>query len=97
MKCKYLDTCAYILHGCHGIPFTSKMTRLKYCEGIHDGCALYNAYQIMDADLVPSDLWPNLEIRTLEVIERRLNETSKPRRAGDIHFDRSLPLNEANE
>jgi hypothetical protein len=52
------------------------MTKLKYCERVQDGCARFNAYQTMDADLVPDDLWPNLEIRTLELIERRLNENT---------------------
>lgn len=97
MKCKHMNSCAFIVNSGHGTPFTSKMTKLKYCEGIHDGCARYNAYQVMDADLVPDDLWPNLEIKTLEMIERRLSETSKPHRNGGVDFDRYLPVTEANE
>jgi hypothetical protein len=31
----------------------------------------------LDADLVPDDLWPNVEIKTLEIIERKINETHK--------------------
>jgi hypothetical protein len=78
MKCKYLHECAFIAYGSHTTPFTAKMTKLKYCELVQDGCARYNAYQGMDADKVPDDLWPNLEIKTLEMIERRINESHKP-------------------
>ena len=87
MKCKYLNTCSFILYGSHVAPFTSKMTRIKYCERVQDGCARYNAYQVMDAELVPEDLWPNLEIKTLELIERRLNETGNPQRPGAVESD----------
>jgi hypothetical protein len=79
MKCKYLHKCAFITYGTHLTPFTAKMTKLKYCELGQDGCARYNAYQSMEVDKVPDDLWPNLEIKTLEAIERRINESHKPR------------------
>jgi hypothetical protein len=59
-------------------PFTAKMTKLKYCELGQDGCARYNAYQSMEVDKVPDDLWPNLEIKTLETIERRINDSHRP-------------------
>jgi len=81
MICKYTKTCAFIAYGSHVAPFTAKMTKLKYCERFQEGCARYNAYQFLDADLVPDDLWPNLEIKTLEMIERRINEAHKPQRA----------------
>jgi len=68
--CKYLNSCSFIVYGDHVAPFTSKMTRLNYCELIQDGCARYKAYQGMDAGQVPDDLRPNLEIKTLELIER---------------------------
>jgi len=73
MQCKYMNLCSFIVYGNHAAPFTSKMTRLKYCELVQDGCARYHAYQAMDADIVPDDLWPNLEIKTLGLIEKRLN------------------------
>jgi hypothetical protein len=78
MNCKYLNTCAFIEYGSQLAPFTAKMTKIKYCERIQQGCARYNAYQVLDADLVPDDLWPNVEIKTLELIERKINETHKP-------------------
>jgi len=77
MNCKYLNTCTFIEYGSQIAPFTAKMTKIKYCERIQHGCARYNAYQILDADLVPDDLWPNVEIKTLEIIERKINETHK--------------------
>jgi hypothetical protein len=79
MICKYANTCAFIAYGSHVAPFTAKMTKLKYCEQVQEGCARYNAYLVMDADLVPDDLWPNLEIKTLEMLERRFNESHGPR------------------
>jgi hypothetical protein len=79
MKCKYLHECAFITYGTHMTPFTAKMTKLKYCELGQDGCARYNAYQSMEVDKVPDDLWPNLEIKTLETIERSINESHRPR------------------
>ena len=87
MKCEYLDYCTFILSRTLAAPFTSKMTRMKYCELIQDGCARFNAYQVMDADLVPHDLWPNLEIKTLEQIERRLTSTVHPDRIGILETD----------
>jgi len=87
MKCKYLDTCSFIIYGSHEAPFTSKMTRLKFCERAQDGCARYNAYQVMDEDLVPKDLWPNLEIKTLAMIEKRLYENGNPQPVGSVEID----------
>ena len=87
MNCKYSNECAFIANGCHMTPFTAKMTKLKYCDRVQDGCARYNAYLVMDADLVPDDLWPNLEIKTLEMIERRINESHKPQPATSAEMD----------
>jgi len=75
MDCKYMNICTFIEYGNQIAPFTAKMTKIKYCERIQHGCARFNAYQILDADLVPDDLWPNVEIKTLEIIERKINET----------------------
>jgi len=87
MKCEFLDSCSFILSRTLAAPFTSKMTRLKYCELAQDGCARFNAYQIMDADMVPHDLWPNLEIKTLEQIEKRLTATAHSNRIADVECD----------
>ena len=87
MNCKYLNECAFITYGSHMTPFTAKMTKLKYCELGQDGCARYNAYQSMDAEMVPDDLWPNLEIKTLEMIEKRINESHKPQRVSVAETD----------
>jgi hypothetical protein len=87
MKCKFSDECSFITYGSHLTPFTAKMTRLKYCDLVQDGCARYNAYLVMNADQVPDDLWPNLEIRTLEMIERRINEAHRPQPAGAAETD----------
>jgi hypothetical protein len=87
MKCKYLNECAFIIYGSHLTPFTAKMTRLKYCDLGHEGCARYNAYQSMDVELVPDDLWPNLEIKTLGMIERKINESYKPQQVSVAETD----------
>jgi len=87
MNCKYLNICAFIVFGGHVAPFTAKMTKLKYCERVQDGCARYNAYQYMDENMVPDDLWPNLEIKTLEMIERRFNESYKPQPIINVETD----------
>lgn len=75
MICKYIRTCAFIECGSYVSPFTAKMTRIKYCDLIQHGCARYNAYQVLDADLVPDGLWPNEEIETLGRLERKIKET----------------------
>ncbi len=75
MICEYLQTCAFIENGSHATPFTTKMTRIKYCERSKRGCARYNAYKIVDADLVPDDLLPNEEIKILEGMEKKIKET----------------------
>ena len=77
MLCKYIETCAFIECGRTAVPFTAKMTRIKYCELLQHDCARYNAYQFLDADLVPDGLWPNEEIETLGRLERKLKETHK--------------------
>ena len=61
----------------YAVPFTAKMTRIKYCDLSQYGCARYNAYQVLDADLVPDGLWPNEEIETLGRLERKIKETHK--------------------
>ena len=86
-NCKYLNACSFIVYGDHVSPFTSKMTILKYCELVLDGCARYKAYQVMDAGQVPDDIRPNLEIKTLELIERNLNAAATPGRAGTLRAD----------
>jgi hypothetical protein len=86
-RCKYLNSCSFIVYGSHAAPFTTKMTRFKYCERLQDGCARYKAYQVMDAELVPHDLWPTLEIKTLDLIERRLSETQPHNRLRTIRAD----------
>ena len=75
MNCKHMSKCTFVEYGRQFAPFTAKMTKIKYCERNQLGCARYNAYQILDADLVPDDLWPNLEIKTLELIERKITES----------------------
>ena len=83
MICKYLNTCRFIEYRSYVAPFTAKMTRIKYCELIQHGCALYNAYQVLDADLIPDGLWPNEEIETLGRLESTINDThKKPRKNG---------------
>jgi hypothetical protein len=74
MICKFIKTCAFIEYGSRTDPFTAKMTRIKYCELIQHGCARFNAYQVLDADLVPNGLWPNEEIETLGRLERKIKE-----------------------
>ena len=86
-NCKYLNACSFIVYGDHVSPFTSKMTILKYYELVLDGCARYKAYQVMDAGQVPDDIRPNLEIKTLELIERNLNAAATPGRAGTLRAD----------
>ena len=80
MICKYMEICAFIFHGSNQAPFTAKMTRIKYCERSQRSCARYTAYGILDADLVPDELWPNEEIKILESMERKINETHKLQR-----------------
>ncbi len=77
MICKYLNTCLFIVNGSISAPFTEKMTRIKYCERSQRGCARYNAYNVLDADLVPDELWPNEEIKTLGSMEIKIRETHK--------------------
>lgn len=77
MICNYLNICRFIERGSLTAPFTVKMTRIKYCELSQGCCARFNAYSVLDADLVPDDLWPNEEIKTLEFMERKINETHK--------------------
>jgi len=77
MNCKYINICVFIEQGGRTVPFTAKMTRIKYCELIQSGCARYIAYGILDADLVPDDLWPNEEIKILESMERKINDTHR--------------------
>jgi hypothetical protein len=73
-----MSICTFVEYGSQVAPFTTKMAKIKYCEHSQLGCARYNAYQIMDADLVPDDLWPNAEIKTLEIIERKIQESHQP-------------------
>ena len=75
MLCKYIETCAFIECGKNAVPFTAKMTRIKYCEQLQHDCARYNAYQFLDVELVPEGLWPNEEIETLGRLEKKLKET----------------------
>lgn len=77
MLCKYIETCAFIECGRTAVPFTAKMTRIKYCELLQHDCARYNAYQFLHADLVPDGLWPSEEIETLGRLERKIKETHK--------------------
>jgi hypothetical protein len=72
MNCKHMSICTFVEYLSHLAPFTMKITKIIYCERSQLGCARYNAYQIMDADLVPDDLWPNAEIKTLKIIERKI-------------------------
>ena len=87
MYCKYIKSCAFIEAGRHAVPFTAKMTKLKYCELVQHGCARYNAYQVLDADLVPDGLWPNAEIETLGRLETRMKETCTVSRKNDEEDD----------
>jgi len=80
MYCKYMSKCTFVDYGSQFASFTAKMTRIKYCESNQMGCARYNAYQVLDPDLVPDDLWPNLEIKTLDLIERKIAESHPPLR-----------------
>jgi hypothetical protein len=73
-----MSICTFVEYGSQFAPFTAKMTKIKYCELSQLGCARFNAYQVMDADLVPDDLWPNAEIKTLELIERKIKESHQP-------------------
>ncbi len=75
MSCEYLKRCAFIENGALAVPFTTNMTKIKYCERSQRACARYNAYRILDAELVPDDLWPNEEIKILEGMERKIKET----------------------
>ncbi len=75
MICEYLRMCTFIENGALAAPFTTNMTKIKYCERSKRGCARYNAYKVLDADLVPDDLWPNEEIKVLEGMEKMIKET----------------------
>ncbi len=77
MICSYLEICSFIEHASRSTPFTEKMTRIKYCELSQLECALHNAYRVLGADMVPADMWPNEEIRTLEAMEIKIKETHR--------------------
>ncbi len=75
--CNYLAICSFIEQASHSTPFTEKMTRIKFCELSQLGCARHNAYSVLGADMVPDDMWPNEEIKTLEAMEIKIKETHR--------------------
>ncbi len=77
MICNYLEICSFIEHASRSAPFTEKMTRIKYCELSQLGCARHNAYNVLGVDMVPDDMLPNEEIKTLEAMEIKIKETHR--------------------
>ena len=77
LKCEQINSCSLIQNMSNIVPFTINMVKLKYCEFNKNRCARYELLQVYELDEIPVDLWPNDEIKALELLELKLNETHK--------------------
>jgi hypothetical protein len=59
------------------VPFTINITKIKYCELNKQKCARYKLLQVMETAKLPDSLWPSDEMKALELLESKLNETHK--------------------
>lgn len=77
MKCEYLETCSLIQHMSKIVPFTVNIMKIKYCELNKKKCARYKLMQIFEMVQLPANMWPSDEMKALELLESKLNETHK--------------------
>jgi hypothetical protein len=75
MICEHLDTCALIRQMVKSVPFTINMMKIKYCEFNKCRCVRYKLSQVCGMEEIPVTLWPGDEMRGLELLEAKLNET----------------------
>lgn len=77
MTCEQMSTCALIQHMSTVVPFTINITKIKYCELNKHKCARYKLMQFFEITQIPYNLWPSDEMKALELLEAKLNETHK--------------------
>ncbi len=77
MPCEYLNSCSLIRQMGAVAPFTINIVKIKYCELNKEGCARYKLVQRFGAIELPGNLWPSEAVKSLEVLESKLNETQK--------------------
>jgi len=77
MICEHLNTCALLHQMSKSAPFTVNMVKIKYCNYDKSRCTRYNLSQFCNLEEIPETLWPSDEMRELELMELKLNETHK--------------------
>ena len=81
MMCEHIDTCSIIRHMNNIVPFTTNMTKIKYCEFNKIKCARYRLSQFLGIEIIPGNLWPGDDIKALELSELKLNKTRPANRS----------------
>ena len=59
------------------VPFTINVIKIKYCELNKHKCARYKLVERFGNIELPYNMWPSDDIKALELLEERLNETHK--------------------
>ena len=77
MICEHLDTCSLIHHMGKSVPYTINMMKIKYCEFNKFRCVRYKLSQVFSMEDIPVTLWLSDEMRGMELLESKLNETHR--------------------
>ncbi len=59
------------------VPFTINIVKIKYCQLNKHRCARYKLLQLFENMPLPNNMWPSDEMKALELMEAKLNETHK--------------------
>ncbi len=59
------------------VPFTINTVKIKYCQLNKQKCARYKLLQLFENTQLPYNMWPSDDMKALELMEAKLNETHR--------------------
>jgi hypothetical protein len=68
--CEFLEKCIFFNDKMAGIPSTSEIFKLRYCQGQNSDCARYLVRMALGKERVPEGLFPNQVDDAREIIAR---------------------------